>query len=439
MLGEPGASCDAACMSIGAQCDATMFWPTTATEVMTVAAAAGVNCQTTESRCDMGECPLFGVFEGECSYCASYADAGYNVESWPSPGGKCDAAAGGRARLCPCGASSPSPSPDPPTNGVVFAYAEYDSFDCDGNRYGSVAPPEPISTAFFTTPSPECTELTPGSRSILNYYCSFAESAPRYKADYYTASADCTGDASPVDMEATGACIVTPEGSVRYWCIQLGGDPALSIPALATEIDACVEWRPHELANPPPPEESALPFEWPDAPVAMAGLRGICQNYCCSVGAPFAEPPPPPPPFCHEGFCTATLTDSGGLSCWDADALNGADPSGPPRSCETDTDCASCKWNGSPACCDACTCGGAGEDATLQQTWHEQCCSDSSGRRLLQESARNERQSKWTGLASAMQSANLAFFGANPEALEKHQAAKARRLESHHTRNGVHG
>lgn len=96
-LGQPGADCDATCEAKGESCAGDQSWPEwpeSAAAVTEVAKQAGLVCQSTAERCDMGESPIFA--EGQCIWCKA---SGTSRASYMP---KCQNKWGDRQRLCPC-------------------------------------------------------------------------------------------------------------------------------------------------------------------------------------------------------------------------------------------------------------------------------------------------------------------------------------------------
>eukprot|EP00927_Polykrikos_kofoidii_P049335 TRINITY_DN43402_c0_g1_i1.p1 TRINITY_DN43402_c0_g1~~TRINITY_DN43402_c0_g1_i1.p1 ORF type:complete len:837 (-),score=111.65 TRINITY_DN43402_c0_g1_i1:415-2775(-) len=115
LLGETGASCDAACGKVNAKCDAAALQEVdTADKIVHVAGSAGATCASQSGTtigwrydqnpaiCTGDHCCLDGSCKGICTFGVS-------------DGRSCSSASPEYSRLCPClGGTSPTPAPPPP-------------------------------------------------------------------------------------------------------------------------------------------------------------------------------------------------------------------------------------------------------------------------------------------------------------------------------------
>jgi len=104
VIGGAGQNCIDACDLVGKACSGDMLWPQSQSYVQDAAKAAGVTCESSVERCDMGESPLYGGGEGKgavCTWCANVEHPGWSMVP-ADPAQLCRRGWGERTRLCPC-------------------------------------------------------------------------------------------------------------------------------------------------------------------------------------------------------------------------------------------------------------------------------------------------------------------------------------------------
>jgi hypothetical protein len=96
-LGNAGLNCADTCKEMGTECVEAELWPQSSEWVMSIAYDAGVECSSTEERCDIGEAPIW-TSSGQCLFCNNPKHPGWGEK----PKNMCTRRWGSRQRICPC-------------------------------------------------------------------------------------------------------------------------------------------------------------------------------------------------------------------------------------------------------------------------------------------------------------------------------------------------